>query len=130
MLNEQSHRVWQARADALLDGMGRVLRWARVTRSYAPTEACMAELLSLRGVASIVQDRRLPMPFAGKGRSLSLSGIPDSVLAPLRRYLGETGGYDMALPCNRQRSDEPCKQHSYVLRTLGQPTPRRPGRPG
>lgn len=127
---EQSHRVWQARADALLDGMGRVLRWARTTRGYAPTEACMAELLSLRGVASIVQDRRLPMPFAGKGCSLSLAGIPDSVLDPLRSYLGDTGGYDMDLPCDQQRSDEPSRQHSYVLWALGQPMPRRPGHAG
>lgn len=110
---------WQARGREVVDAVGAVLRWARQARGCRCTEACVAELLSLCSVASIVQDLRLPVPWAGKGRFVSLKGIPPAVLDPLRSYLDDLNGYDPRLPADRQRTDQPCKHHGFALLSLG-----------
>ncbi len=118
-----SLNFWQVRGFEVVDAVGAVLRWAQQARGYRCTEACVAELLSLRSVASIVQDRRLPVPWAGEGRFVSLKGIPPSVLDPLRSYLDGLNGYDRRLPADRQRTDQPCKHHEFALSSLGDVRP-------
>lgn len=125
MQRHPSEAIWQARAHALVDAVGAVLLWAQRTKGHHSTEDCVAELMSLRSIVSIAQNRRLPVPYAGKNCFLSLKGIPPALLDPLRRYLDETGGYDRRLPYDGQRSDEPQKQHGYVLWFLGQSLPGR-----
>ena len=123
MPNHPVRTIWQARADALLQAFAAVMNWARETTGFAPTEADIAEMLSLRSIALIAQERLLPIPHGGQGCFLDLAGIPDALVLPLRAYLGETGGYDLGLPWDRQRSDQPYKLHSYTLLSLGEVRP-------
>lgn len=120
MPNHPARTIWQARADALLEAFAAVMNWARETTGFAPTEADIEEMLSLRSIALIAQERLLPIPHGGQGCFLDLAGIPDALVFLLRAYLGETGGYDLDLPWDRQRSDQPYKQHSYTLWSLGE----------
>ena len=46
---------------------------------------------------------------------MDVPDIHEHLLYPLQSYLGETGGYDKSLPVNKQKSDEPAKQHSFVV---------------
>lgn len=115
--------VWQARADQLVQGLKAVLAWAREAKGLAPGQPDLRTAVSLRGIAMISQDLRLPVLHAEETGSLDLSGMPDALALPLRRYLVETGGYDPALPFDQQRSDEPARQHSYVLFTACQHLP-------
>lgn len=119
MQQDPSLTCWQVRGREVVNAVGAVLRWAQQTRGYQCTEVCVAELLSLRSVASIVQDLRLPVPWAGKGRSVSLKGIPPAVLDPLRSYLDQLNGYDRRLPVDGQRTDQPYKHHDFALWSLG-----------
>ena len=44
-----------------------------------------------------------------------MSDIPDDVIYPLRAYLGELPAYDMALDWNKQKTEEPSKQHGFAV---------------
>ena len=51
----------------------------------------------------------------GTTRELDVSGeIPEDVTWPLRAYLGELPGYDPTLPLDKQKGDEPSKQHGFA----------------
>ncbi len=110
-----AYSVWQARADQLVQGLKGVLAWAREAKGLAHGQPDLRKAVSLQGIAMISDDLRLPVLHAKERGSLDLSGMPDALALPLRRYLAETGGYDPALPYDQQRLDEPAKQHSYVL---------------
>jgi len=47
-------------------------------------------------------------------QSIDVSDIEPALLYPLSAYLNETGGYDKSLAHNKQKTDEPAKQHSFV----------------
>lgn len=119
MQQDPSLTYWQVRGSQAVDAVGAVLLWAQQAKGYQCTEACVAELLSLCSIVSIVQDLRLPVPWAGKGCSVSLKGIPPAVLQPLNSYLADLNGYDRRLPADRQRTDQPYKHHEFALLSLG-----------
>ncbi len=107
--------LWQARAYALLQNLEAVLAWARDAKWLAPSQANLPRAVTLRGIASIAEERRLPVLHTDGEGLLDLSDMPDALALPLCRSLGETGGYDLALPYSQQRSEEPQRQRSYVL---------------
>jgi intracellular multiplication protein IcmO len=41
--------------------------------------------------------------------------IPEEIIYPLKAYLGELPGYDISVPYNEQKGDEPSKQHGFAL---------------
>jgi len=82
-----------------------------------PTEADLRQVASLRGVAAIAQQRRLPAPCVRDTGFLDLSDMPDALALLLLRYLREIGRYDPALPYERQTSSGPEEQHGTVLFT-------------
>lgn len=109
--------VWRAGADVFLLGLRSVLNWAREAKGFTPTEADLRQVAKLRGVAAIVQERCMPASCVKSTGFLDLSDIPDAIARPLLHDLGEIGGYDPALPYERQRSNKPVKQHGTMLFT-------------
>ena len=109
--------VWRARAIELHDSVRAVLAWMRDVKGFVPTNADLREALSLRDIAMIVDDRFCPTGDAGG--LFDLHDIADHLVASLRRYLAETGGYDPALSFGQQRSQEPAQQHGYMLFAIG-----------
>ena len=106
---------WEARADWLIESVQHVLTWARNADALPSRQPGLQVDLSLRGIAMIATERRLALLPPDAGPPVDLTRAPDALIFPLLRYLGETGGYDLELPCHRQRTDEPARQHSYVL---------------
>ncbi len=117
MSSNPSQDFWQARAAAFLQSMRAVLRWAREAKGFMPTQADLPEVVSLRAIAAIAQERHLPTPRLQGAGFVDLSDMPDALARPLLCYLAEIGGYDSVLPYERQTSTEPEKQHGYVLFT-------------
>ncbi len=109
--------VWQVRADVFLRGRRSVLTWAREAKDFTPTEADLRQVASPCGITAIAQERRLAAPCVQRAGFLELSDIPDALARPLLRDLGEIGGYDPALPYERQTSSAPEKQHGTMLFT-------------
>ena len=62
------------------------------------------------------------MSTPARSRTIEVPDIPEAFLYPLRAYLGETGGYDATLPYNKQKTDEPAKQHSFVIMHFSRPS--------
>jgi intracellular multiplication protein IcmO len=109
--------VFQGRLNAFIACLGPVLRWARRVKGYSPAEADLRAAASLRGVAMIVDDRRLPLAHGDGQGVFDLSGVPDELVSPLRSYLAELPGYDLSKPHRQQRSPLPHQHHGYVLLT-------------
>jgi len=106
---------WEVRADQLVQSVQHVLTWARDADALPSRQPGLQVDLSLHGIAMIAMERRLALLPPDAGPPADLTSAPDALILPLLRYLGETGGYDLELPCDRQRTDEPARQHSYVL---------------
>lgn len=120
MPDDAVHKSLQARACALLEAFAAVMNWTREATGLASMEADVAEMLSLRSIALIVQERLLAIPHGDPGFFLDLASIPDPLLHPLRCYPGETGGYDLNLPPEGRRSDQPLKLHDFTLWSLSE----------
>lgn len=108
---------WRARADALLPHLQAVLDWARIANGLVLEDGDIHAVASLRGIACIVDERRLLLPG---GRlvlpgHVDLTAMPESLILPLRRCLGDLAGYDCSCSFEAQTSREPLKQHAYVV---------------
>lgn len=110
------NRVFGQRAAALLGAWTPILVWLR-DHKHVPIDIeairFATELESVATIAFQKRHRRLDVQ-TGAVTMLDVPDVPEALLYPLRAYLGETGGYDAGLPFNKQRSEEPAKQHSFV----------------
>jgi intracellular multiplication protein IcmO len=100
----------------LLGALTPVLVWLRDNKGIPidiEKNRFATELQSIASLALEKHFRRLHID-TGNVEMVDVSDIPEAYLYPLKAYLGETGGYDASLPYNRQKSDEPAKQHSFV----------------
>ncbi|MBD0273427.1 MAG: type IV secretion system DNA-binding domain-containing protein, partial [Acetobacteraceae bacterium] len=110
------NKVFMQRAAALLGAWTPILVWLRGRKRVPIDISSIRFATELESVASIAfhkRFRRLDVP-TGAASFLDVPDIPEALLHPLRAYLGDTGGYDASLPFNKQRTDEPAKQHSFV----------------
>ena len=111
--------VWDARANEFERRLQAVLAWARQNGAEAQGRCIDLRIATtFAGVAAIAFDHRLPVSGGDGATTFDLAGMPDELGAPLRSYVEETGGYDPALPANRQSSNTRTL-HSYVLMTAG-----------
>jgi intracellular multiplication protein IcmO len=54
-------------------------------------------------------------PVSGETEDIDVSDIPEGVIYPLRAYLGGLPAYDMSLDWNKQKTEEPSKQHGFAV---------------
>ena len=109
--------VWQARADVFLHGRVRSQPGRRRRKASCRPKPICGQVASLRGMAAIAHERRMAAPSVRVTGFLDLSDMPDALARPLLRGLGEIGGYDPALPYERQTSSGPEEQRGTVLFT-------------
>ena len=111
--------VWDARANEFERRLHAVLAWARQNGAQAQGRSIdLRVATTFPGVVAIAFDHRLSVSGADGATTFDLAGMPDELRAPLRSYVEETGGYDPALPADRQSSNT-IMLHSYVLMTAG-----------
>ena len=111
------NHVFMARAIALLGALTPALVWMRDTHGVPIDIEGIRFATELESIASLAINRvfRRRDTATGEAIEMVVSDIPEALLYPLRSYLGETGGFDKTLAHNKQKSDEPAKQHSFVV---------------
>lgn len=107
--------VFRGRAVALIGAVIPVLTWIRDNAGIPIDIEKIRDALELRAIwkLAVKGDYELRDPATGETRDIRLE-LPQDVAYPLRAYLGEIPGYDTELPYNKQRSDDPSKQHGYA----------------
>ena len=109
--------VFMQRAVALMGALTPVLVWMRDHNGVPIDIESIRFATELESIVSLARDRvfRRRDTATGVIADLPVPGIDEALLYPLRSYLGESGGYDLSQPVHKQRSDEPAKQHSFVV---------------
>ena len=104
---------WQERIGCFVAALQPVLAWARAGKRLSWLEIDLYQVVQLRGIERLSEQRMLPV--GTNGGTVELTDLPDGLIEPLRQYLYEIPGYDPALSGQRQRSPEPERQHALVL---------------
>jgi intracellular multiplication protein IcmO len=114
--NTDSNHVFMGRAIALMGALTPVLVWLRDNRGVPIDIEKIRFATELQSIASLALGKRFRRLDVETGviTDMDVSDIPEAYLYPLRAYLGETGGFDASLPYNKQKLDEPARQHSFV----------------
>jgi intracellular multiplication protein IcmO len=109
--------VFKAGAIALLGSLAPVLVWLRDNKRVPIDIEKIRFATELRCVATLVAHRKFLVrnPETGEITDVDVADMPEALLYPLRAYLGETGDFDFNLPWNQQKTNEPARQHSFVL---------------
>jgi len=112
------NHVFMARAVALLGALTPALVWMRDHKGVPIDIEGIRFATELQSIVSLAIDKKFRRrdPTTGAVTEIAVGDeMDEALLYPLRSYLGETGGYDNTLPYNKQKSDEPAKQHSFVV---------------
>ena len=114
---DDANGVFRDRAVALIGTITPVLVWLRDHKGTILNIETIRFSIELGWIWKLAIEKvaLLRDPRTGTLTELDLEGeIPEDLTWPLRAYLGELPGYDPSLPLDRQRGDEPSKQHGYA----------------
>jgi intracellular multiplication protein IcmO len=109
--------VFRERAVALIGTIAPVLVWLRDYKGISLNIDVIRFSIELRWIWRLAMEKivLLRHPDTGAVTELDVSGeIPEDITWPLRSYLGELPGYDPSVPLDKQKGDEPSKQHGYA----------------
>lgn len=112
-----SNQVFRDRAVALVGTMAPVLVWMRDHKGVSLNIDTIRQSFELRCIWKVVVKKVFEVrdPASGEIEDVDVSDIPEDVIYPLRAYLGELPAYDMALDWNKQKTEEPSKQHGFAV---------------
>ena len=111
------NHVFMARAVALLGALTPALVWMRDTKGVPIDIESIRFATELESIVSLVREKVFLKrdPATGGSIPIPVPDISEHLIYPLKAYLGETGKYDLTQPVHKQKSDEPAKQHSFVV---------------
>jgi intracellular multiplication protein IcmO len=114
---EDANGVFRSRAIALVGTMAPVLTWMRDHKNVPITIEKIRFALELRGIWKLATRRVFESrnPETGRIDEIPVPDMPEDLIYPLQAYLGEIPGYDTSLDYNKQKTDEPFKQHGFAL---------------
>ena len=114
--SSNGNEVFMSRAVSLLGALLPALVWLRDNKGFAIDVDRLRFATELGSIAALALEKRFQRldVETGKVESIDVSDIEPALLYPLSAYLNETGGYDKSLAHNKQKTDEPAKQHSFV----------------
>ena len=109
--------VFQARAAALIDIIAPALVWMRDHKGVPLTIEVLQSALELRTIWTLATQKvfSLRPDEAGTAAEIPVADMPESIVLPVRIYLGELPGFDPSLCYHEHKPGEPDRQHSYVL---------------
>jgi intracellular multiplication protein IcmO len=109
--------VFRGRAIALIGTMAPVLVYMRDEMGIAINIERIRFALELKGIWMLATQKRFLIrdPRTGDVSEIPVPNIPEELTYPLRAYLGELPGYDISVPYNEQKGEEPSKQHGFAL---------------
>lgn len=111
-----SNGVFRSRAVALMGAIIPVLVWIRDHKMVPIDIERIRDALELRVIWKLAVKKHYELRNKATGgvEDLPVEEIDEEIIYPLRAYLGEIPGYDTSLDYNRQKSDEPSKQHGFA----------------
>jgi intracellular multiplication protein IcmO len=114
---EDPNGVFRSRAIALIGTIAPVLVWMRDHKGIPINIEKIRFSLELRSIWMLATLRAFIVRDAVSGRfeEIPVPDMPEDLVYPLQAYLGEIPGYDTELPYNKQKTDEPFKQHGFAL---------------
>ena len=108
--------VWRGRAVALVGCVLPSLVWLRDHKGVRLDFEVVRFANDLRWITKAALEGIVLLPDAASGdvTEMDVRGeLPDQVVSPLRRYLSEIPGYDVAIPL-AQQTRQALEQHSFV----------------
>ena len=115
--SEDSNGVFRTRAIALVGTIAPVLVWMRDNRGIPVNIETIRFALELRSIGTLAT-RRIFLHregISGTVTEIHVNNMPEEIIYPLNAYLGELPGYDTTQPYNKQKGEEPSKQHGFAL---------------
>jgi intracellular multiplication protein IcmO len=115
--SDDANGVFKERAVALMGTIAPVLVWLRDVRGIPLNIEVIRFSIELKWLWKISMEKiaLLRDRETGAIRELDVSAdIPEEIIWPLKSYFGELPGFDSSLPLDKQKSDEPSKQHGYA----------------
>jgi intracellular multiplication protein IcmO len=112
-----SNGVFRGRAIALIGTMAPVLVYMRDVKGIPINIETIRFALELKGIWMLATQKLFLVrdPRTGDVTEIPVPDIPEDLTYPLRAYLGELPGYDISVPYNEQKGEEPSKQHGFAL---------------
>jgi intracellular multiplication protein IcmO len=109
--------VFRERAVALVGTIAPVLVWLRDHKGVVLNIEVIRFSIELRWIWKLAMEKIVLMrdPETGKVIEKDVKNeIPEDITWPLRSYLGELPGFDPSMPLDKQKGDEPSKQHGFA----------------
>ena len=115
--SEDSNGVFRTRAVALIATITPVLVWMRDRQGVPINIETIRFALELRSIYTLAMHRIFLTrdKINGDVSKVQVVDMPEEIIYPLKAYLGELPGYDISVPYNEQKGDEPSKQHGFAL---------------
>ena len=120
-LGEQSQSdangVFRGRAVALIGTLAPALVWLRDNKGVPLNIDFIRFSIELRWIWKLAMQQTYVLRDAETGAEteINVSGeIPEDIIWPLKAYLGELPGYDRTVPLDKQKGEEPSKQHGFA----------------
>ena len=104
------------RAAALVGALTPVLVWMRDHKGVLLNIDTVRLSFELRSIWKVATKRVFEVrnPITDEMTDIPVPEMPEDLIYPLQAYLGELPSYDMSLDWNRQKSEEPSKQHGFA----------------
>ena len=108
--------VFRERAVALVGTLTPVLVWMRDHKGVPLNIETIRLSFELRSIWKVATKRLFEIrnPITGETTDIPVPEMPEDLIYPLQAYLGELPSYDMSLDWNRQKTEEPSKQHGFA----------------
>src|ERR1700734_3818539 len=108
--------VFRERAVALVGTLTPVLVWMRDHKGVPLNIETIRLSFELRSIWKVATKRVFEVrnPITGETTDIPVPEMPEDLTYPLQAYLGELPSYDMNLDWNRQKTEEPSKQHGFA----------------
>ncbi|RBP13110.1 intracellular multiplication protein IcmO [Roseiarcus fermentans] len=108
--------VFRERAVALVGTLTPVLVWMRDHKNVPLNIETIRLSFELRSIWKVATKRVFEVrnPMTGETTDIPVPEMPEDLIYPLQAYLGELPSYDMSLDWNRQKTEEPSKQHGFA----------------
>jgi intracellular multiplication protein IcmO len=115
--SDNSNQVFRDRAVALVGTMAPVLVWMRDFKGVSINIDTIRLAFELRCIWKIVMKKVFEVrdPETGEITEIAVEDMPAGIVYPLRAYLGELPSYDLDLDYNKQKTEEPSKQHGFAV---------------
>jgi intracellular multiplication protein IcmO len=114
--SSDSNGIFRERAVALIASIAPALVWLRDHRDVPLTIDFIRSSIELIWIWKLAMKKTFKQRdyHTGEEVEVDVKEIPEDVIWPLKSYLGELPGYDASVPLDKQKGEEPSKQHGFA----------------